>query len=132
MAAETAFSTHFLSHAGYLAGKQVQRVYHLVQVLLQLQEFTLYVNSDFLRQVAFSYGCGYVGNVPHLHGEVRGHVVYVIRQVFPDTAHARHTGLAPELALGTHFLGHAGYLAGKYVQVINRFVDGFSHQFEVP
>src|SRR5438105_12890338 len=44
----------------------------------------------------------------HLAGEVAGHEVHVVGQPFPHAAHARHVGLPAELAVGTHFAGHAG------------------------
>ena len=131
LAAQPALGAHFLGHAGHFAREQVQRVHHLVQVLLQLQELPFYIDGDFLAQIALGHGSGHVGNVPHLHGEVGSHVVHVIGQVFPDAANVGYRSLTAEFTLGAHFLGHAGYFAGKNIQVINRLINGFGHQLEV-
>ena len=123
LAAELALGTHFLRHAGYFAGKQVQRSHHLVQVFLQLQELALHINGHRPGQVAFGHGGGHVGNVPHLAGQVAGHVVHIVGEVFPHAGHRGHAGLAAELALGAHFLRHPGYFAGKQIQRVHHLVQ---------
>ena len=96
-----------------------------------LQKLALYIDGYFLGQVTFGHSGRHVGDVAHLTRQVRRHVVHIVRQVLPDAAHVGHRGLAAELALGAHFLGHAGHLTSKNIQVVNRLVDGFGHQLEV-
>ena len=75
-------------------GERVQPVHHRVDGVLQLEDFTLHVDRDLLRQIALGdRGC-HVGNVAHLAGKVVGHQVDVVGQVLPragDPAHLRLT-----------------------------------------
>ncbi len=54
-----------------------------------------------------------LGDVSHLAGEVRGHVVHVVGEVLPGTGDAFHFRLAAELAFGTHFARHARHFGRR-------------------
>src|SRR5439155_13505647 len=89
-----------------------------------LEDFAFDVDGDFLGQVAGGDGLGDVGNVAHLSGQVAGHEVDGVGEVFPGAGHALHVGLAAELAVGADFASHARDFAGKRVQLIHHGVDG--------
>src|SRR5205807_9390095 len=80
--------------------------------------------STLFRSVAVLDGGGDLGDVADLAGQVAGHQVDVVGQVFPDPAHAPHVGLAAKLALGTDLAGHARDLARKGVELADHGVDG--------
>ena len=54
-----------------------------------------------------------LGDAAHLVGQVAGHEVHVVGQVLPGAGHARHLGLAAELALGADLAGHARHFGGE-------------------
>ena len=68
-------------------------------------------------------GCHF-GDVTHLTGQVAGHEVHVVGEIFPGTADAGHLRLAAELAFGTDFAGHARHFAGERVELVHHRVDG--------
>ncbi len=76
------------------------------------------------RQVALGHRGGHFGDVTHLAGQVRGHEVHVVGQVFPRAGDAAHIGLSAELSFGAHFAGHARHLGGEGVQLVHHGVDG--------
>ena len=57
-------------------------------------------------------------------GEVAGHGIDAIGEVFPHAADAFHLRLAAELAFGTHLARHARHLGGKAIELIHHDVDG--------
>src|SRR5205823_1182666 len=104
---QAAFATHLASHAGHFSGEAVQLVHHRVQGFLELENFTANVHRDFAGKVATGDGARYFGDVSHLRGEVAGHEVDVIRQVFPGTGDPGHHRLASQLAVGTYLASDA-------------------------
>src|SRR5439155_384992 len=81
-------------------------------------------DRDLARQVAGLHGLRYVGDVTHLAGEIRGHEVHVVGQVFPRAGDALHVGLTTELAFRADFAGHAGHFTGERAELIDHRVDG--------
>src|SRR5207253_7882146 len=67
---------------------------------------------------------GYLGDVPHLAGEVAGHEVDVVGEVLPGARYTLHLGLTAELAFGAHLAGHTGDLVGERGQLVDHDVDG--------
>src|SRR5690606_40009770 len=76
------------------------------------------------RQCCADHGCGHVGDVADLVGQVVRHQVHVVGEVLPGTGDAAHLRLATELAFGADFTRHAGYLGCEGVQLIDHRVDG--------
>ena len=124
LAAELSFGAHFAGHAGHFGGEGVELIHHRVDGVLQLQDFALHVDGDLLRQVAVGDGRGHVGDVAHLAGQVAGHEVHGVGQVFPGAGDALHVGLAAELAFGADFAGHARHFRGEGTQLVHHRVDG--------
>ena len=82
------------------------------------------VDGDLLGQVAVGHRRGDLGDVAHLAGQVAGHEVDVVGEVLPGARHARHLGLAAELALGADLAGDPGDLVGERGQLVDHRVDG--------
>src|SRR5262249_41641265 len=92
--------------------------------VLELQDFTLDVDRDLLGQVAVGHGGGHFGDVAHLGGQVAGHEVNAVGQVFPGAGDALDVGLAAELALGTDLAGDTSHLGRERAKLIHHRVDG--------
>ena len=93
-------------------------------VFFKLENFALDVDGDLLGQVAVGDGGRHVGDVAHLAGQVAGHEVDAVGQVFPGAGDALHVGLAAELAFGADFAGHARHFGGERAELIDHRVDG--------
>src|SRR5207253_687383 len=99
-------------------------VHHGVDGVLQLQDLPFDLDRDLLGQVAVGDGGGDLGDVAHLTGEVGGHHVDVVGQVFPGPRDRNSVGLGAGLALGADLAGHAGHLAGEGAELVHHRVDG--------
>jgi hypothetical protein len=60
----------------------------------------------------------------HLVGEVAGHEVHRVGEIFPRAADALHDRLAAELSFRAYFAGYTRYFRGEGVQLIHHRVDG--------
>src|SRR6185437_704926 len=124
LAAQPALGADLARHARHLGGERAQLIDHGIDGLLQLQDLAAYVDRDLARQVAAGDGGGDLGDVAHLAGEITGHRVDVVRQVLPGAGHARHDGLATELALGADLARHARHFRGKTIELVDHRIDG--------
>ena len=70
-------------------------------------------------------GGGHLRDVAHLAGQVAGHEVHVVGEIFPGAGHAGHDGLAAELAFGADLARHARHFGGEGTQLVHHRVDGF-------
>jgi hypothetical protein len=57
-------------------------------------------------------------------GEVGGHDVHRVGEVFPRAGHARHLRLSAELAFGANFTRHARHFGREGVELVHHGVDG--------
>ena len=124
MAAELAFRSDFAGDAGDFGGESIQLIDHGVDGVFELEDFALDVDGDFFRQVAVGNRNRHVGDVTDLSGQVAGHGVHAIGQIFPSAGDAGDDGLAAELAVGADFTGDAGDFGGESIQLIDHRVDG--------
>src|SRR4029077_17551254 len=124
LATQLALGTDLARHAGDLTGEGVQLIHHRVDGVLQLEDLAADVDRDLLGEVALGDGSRDLGDVAHLGGQVAGHVVNVVGEIFPDTSDPLHLRLAAQLALGSDFTRHAGDLSGEGVQLVDHDVDG--------
>ena len=104
---------------------------HRVDGVLELEDLTLDVDGDLLREVALGYRGGHVGNVAHLAGQVAGHEVDVVGQVLPGARDAFHVRLATELTLGAYLACHARHLGGEGAELVHHRVDGLARAQEL-
>ncbi len=107
LSAQPAFAAHLARHAGYFAGERVELIDHGVDGVLQQQNFAADVHRDFLGEIAAGDGGGDLGDVTHLTGQVTGHGVDGVSEIFPGAADARHLRLPSQFAVGAHFARHA-------------------------
>ncbi len=74
-------------------------------------------------QVAAGDGGGHLGDVSHLAGQVAGHGIHIIGEVFPGTGDTGHRGLATELAFGADLAGHARHFGGEQAHLFDHRVN---------
>ncbi len=125
LSAEPSFGAHLARHARHLAGEAVELVHHGIQRFLQLKDFAAHVDGDLARKVAAGDGRRHFGDVAHLAGQIAGHGVHGVGQVFPGAGDAGHLRLSAELAVGAHLARHARHFRGEGVQLVHHRVDGF-------
>src|SRR5207244_25979 len=97
---------------------------HRVDGVLEFEDFAFDIDGNFLGQVAVGDSRGDVGDIAHLAGQVAGHRIDAVGQVFPGAGHALDVGLAAWLAFGPHFAGRAGPLHDARPNLIDHRVDG--------
>ena len=124
LTAELAFGADFARDASDLGGERVQLIDHRVDGVFQLQDFAFDVDGDLLRQIAVGDGGRDLRDVAHLAGQVRGHGVDVVGQIFPGARDALNFGLAAQLSFGADLLGDAGDFRGEGAKLIDHRVDG--------
>src|SRR5207249_1398909 len=124
LAPKPALGTDLPGHARDLVGEGVELVDHRVDGVLELQDLSLDVDRDLLRQVAVGDAGGDLGDVADLSRQLARPQVDVLGQVFPDARHALDVRLAAQLALGADLAGDARHLAREGVQLVDHRVDG--------
>ena len=125
LAAELPFGADLARDARHFGRERVQLVDHRVDGFFQLQNLAFHVHRDLARQVAARNRGRHLRDVPHLRGQVTGHPVHVVGQVFPRARDTRHLRLAAELAFGADLARHARDFARERVQLVHHRVDGF-------
>jgi len=123
LAAELAFGADLAGDAGDLVGEGGQLVDHRVDGLLEFEDLALHVDGDLLGQVAVGDGCGDLGDVADLVGEVAGHGVDAVGEVFPGARHAGNLSLTAELAFGADLTRDATDLGRERPQLVDHRVD---------
>src|SRR5262245_18406399 len=123
LTAEPAFGSDLAGHARDFRSERVELVNHAIDRVLQLQEFGIHFHRDLLREFAVGHGRGHLGDVADLSGQVAGHRVDVVGQIFPRAGHVRHLRLTAELAFGSDLAGDARHLGGERVELIHHHVD---------
>ena len=83
---------------------------HLVDRVLERRHFALGVDRDRPRQVALRHRSRDVCDGAHLRSEIRGELVHVLRESFPDARGARDFRLPAELAFHADLARHGRYL----------------------
>src|SRR4029077_19311478 len=123
LTAELAVGADFARHAGDFGSKGAKLVDHGVDGFLQLKDFAAHVDGDLLGEVAVGDRDGDFGDVANLAGEVVGHGVDALGEVFPDTRHFGDLRLAAELAFGADLARHARDFRGEYAELLDHRVD---------
>src|SRR5690606_38906562 len=97
---------------------------HRVDGVFELEDLALHVDGNLLRQVPTRHSGGDFGDVAHLAGEVAGHGVHVVGEVFPGAGNTFHLGLPAEPTFGAHLAGDARHFGGERVELVHHRVDG--------
>src|SRR5439155_25675193 len=124
LVAEVALRADFASHAGHFRGEGTELVHHGVDGVLEFEDFAFDIDGNLLGEIAVSHGRGDLGNIAHLGGEVAGHEVHAVGQVFPGAGDAPDIRLAAQASLRAHFAGHAGDFRGEGTELVHHRVDG--------
>ena len=128
LTAQFAFGADFARHARDFGGERVELIHHRIDGVLEFENFALHVHRDLARQIAARHGRRDFGDVAHLAGQVSGHGVHRVGEIFPCAGHAGHVGLSAQPAFGADFASHARHFAGERVELIHHRVDGFFQQ----
>src|SRR5205814_2058132 len=88
------------------------------------KDFTTHIDRDLARQIAVGDGDGHIGDIADLAGQITGHRIHVVGQVFPGAGHATDFCLAAELAFGADLPRHAPDFGSERVQLVHHGVDG--------
>src|SRR5439155_12691 len=124
---KSSFGTDFARHARYLRGERTELVHHCVNGVFEFPNFPPHVDGDLLRQIAACDRGGDFSNVTHLTGQVTGHEVHRVSQVFPGAGNVPHVGLAAEFSFRTHLARHARDFRSERTETINQGVDRVFH-----
>ena len=107
-----------------LASERIQLIHHGVDGVFQVQNLAFDIHSDFSGQIPGRHRFGDIGDVTHLTGQVTGHRVDVVGQVFPGARRALYLRLPPQLAVGADLACYPCDLASERIQLIHHGVDG--------
>src|SRR5205823_5111911 len=111
--AQLAFGADLASNTGDFRGEGIKLVDHRIDGVFELEDLALDVDSDLLGEVAAGDGCGDFSDVAHLGGEVAGHRIDTVGQVFPGSRNPLDLGLSAQLAVGADLARHAGHFRGE-------------------
>ena len=124
LSAELAFGADLARHARDFGREGAELVDHRVDGVLELEDLALDVDRDLLGQVALCDCRRHVGDVTDLAGQVAGHEIDAVGQVFPGARDALHVGLAAETAFGADLARDARDFGGERAKLIDHRVDG--------
>src|SRR5207247_1522281 len=91
--------------------------------LLELEDLSSDIDGDLLGEVTLLDRGGDLGNVADLAGQVAGHDVHVVGQVFPDAADSLDLGLTTQPALGRKRAVEGRDLVREGVTLVLQLVD---------
>src|SRR5438105_1753143 len=81
-----------------------------------------HIDGDLLRQIAVR-DCGRdFRNVTHLAGQVSGHRVHRVGEIFPRPGDAFHVGLTAKPPFRSHLTSHARHFRGERTELIDHRV----------
>ena len=123
LAAQFAVSAYLTSDARYFGGERAQLVHHGVDCFFKLENFSAHIDGNLSGEIAAGNSRSDFSNVAHLTGEVAGHRVDGVRQVFPCTGNAGHHCLTTQLAVSADLTRHARYFGGENAELLNHGVD---------
>jgi hypothetical protein len=103
LSTQFAVGADFAGHARDLRSEGAELIDHRVDRFLELQNFAAHIDGDFLGEVAIGHGDGDFGDIADLGGQVGGHRIDALGQLFPDARCLFYLGLSAEFALGADF-----------------------------
>src|SRR5207302_4764522 len=123
LSAQLPFGAHLACDAGDLRGERVELIDHRVDGVLQFENLAFDVDGNRLRQITVRNGGRHFGDVAYLTGEVRGHVVHGIGEVFPCAADAGYFGLSAQPPFRADLPRDAGDFGGNRAELIDHRVS---------
>ena len=123
LSTEAAFGADFAGHARHFSSKGVQLIHHRVDRFFEQQDFSADIDRDFLGKIAARDGGRNFGDISDLAGQVAGHRVDGVSEIFPRASDAGHLRLAAELAVRADFARYACHFGGKRAQLIDHRIQ---------
>ena len=124
LTAELAFGADLAGHARDFRGERRELLDHRIDRFFELENFAADVHGDLTGQVAAGHGGRDFDDVSHLRGEVGGHGIDVVGEVFPGSGDARHDRLAAELAFRPDLARDARDFRGERPELLDHRIDG--------
>src|SRR5207237_1240318 len=113
LAAQFSFGADFAGDTRHLGSKGAELVHHRVNGVLELEDFAFDIDGDFLREVAVGDSSGDGSDIADLAGEVPGHGIDRVGEVFPGAGDPFDIGLSAEFSFGADFARNAGHFSGE-------------------
>src|SRR5207245_5289658 len=123
LAGQVPFRAHLSCPTRRSSDVGAELIHHRVDRVLELEDFAFHVNGNLLGQVAGGDGGGDVSDVADLAGQVAGHEVDAVGQVFPGAGHAADVGLAAQLAFRADLAGHTRHFRGEGAELVHHRID---------
>src|SRR5207245_2101516 len=120
--AELALGADLARDAGHLGGEGVELIDHRVDGVLELENLALDVDGDLPGEVTVGDGGGDVRDVADLVGELTGHQVDVVGEVFPGAGDSGDLRLSTELALSAHLASDARHFEAEGAELVDHRV----------
>ena len=123
LAAQLAFRADLARDTRYFRCERAKLIDHRIDRVLELQNFTLNIHGDFLREVSVGDSRGDFRDISDLRRQIAGHEIHIISQVFPGACHALDFGLSAQLAFRADFARHARHFRREGGKLIDHRVD---------
>ena len=123
LAAEFSVGADFAGDAGNFRRERPQLIHHRVHGVLELQDFALGIDRNFLREVAARNRGRDFRDVSDLGGQIVGEQVDVVGQILPRARDVWHFGLRAQFAFDADRFGDAGDLLGEDCQRLGHAVE---------
>ena len=124
LSAELSFEADFARDGRHLIGEAAEGDDHAVDRVGEFGDLALGFERQLTAQVAVRDAGDDARDAADLFGEVTGHLVDGVGEIFPRAGDARHLGLTAELPFGADFARDARDFAGERVQLVDHRVDG--------
>ena len=108
---------------GDFRSKRAELIHHRVDRVLEFEDFSADVDGDLAREIAFGDRRGDFRDIAHLAGQIAGHKVHVVGQVFPCTRNASYLRLSPQLSFRAHLARNPCHFRGKRTKLIDHGID---------
>ena len=129
---EPAVGPDLTHHPRHLRGERAELIDHRVGGFFQLQNLAAHIDGDLLGEIASGHGDRDLCDVPDLSGQVTGHLVDRVGQIFPNARYALDLCLAAELALDADFAGHTSYFRREDRELLDHRIDQLRRAEEFP
>src|SRR5207248_1462123 len=121
--AELSFRTYFARDARHFRRERTELIDHRVDGVFQLQDFSLHIDRDLLREIAICDRGRDFGDVTHLTGQVTGHEIHGVSHIRPRAGNAAHLRLTTEFSFRPDLARHTSDFGRKRAELINHRVD---------